>query len=60
MADNYLEKRFSEVFRKSSYVDPETGFEENQGRLGIKFRHIPGKRLCRSDVTVYRKKYGAG
>lgn len=28
MADNYLEKRFSEVFRKPTSVNPETGFEE--------------------------------
>lgn len=27
MADNYLEKRYSQVFKKASYVDPETGYE---------------------------------
>lgn len=27
MADNYLEKRYSQVFKKNSYVDPETGYE---------------------------------
>lgn len=27
MADNYLEKRYSQVFKKNSYIDPETGYE---------------------------------
>lgn len=36
MADNYLEKRFSEVFKKSTAVNPETGFEEK----APKTRHI--------------------
>lgn len=49
MADNFLEKRYREVFGKGSLVNPETGFEEkrpaggalNAYRKAVKNRRIP-------------------
>lgn len=39
MADNYLEKRYRDVFGSGHSVDPETGYERTSG--SSKYRKTP-------------------
>ncbi|MCQ2167442.1 MAG: hypothetical protein MJY69_02075 [Bacteroidales bacterium] len=48
MADNYLEKRYSEVFGSGNKVDPETGYasagKRERRAVPVKIRKAPSRK----------------
>ena len=51
MADNYLEKRYREVFGEGSRVDPETGYASSASKRRPVFRKNPVSRSVKPDVV---------
>lgn len=53
MADNYLEKRYREVFGEGSRVDPETGYESSGPKPGTakRFPLYPQKSVPKEETN---------
>jgi len=51
MADNYLEKRYREIFGEGSRVDPETGYESSTSKRRPVFRKNIGGRAVKTGIV---------